>query len=82
MHENLRDKEAQSESDIHALLTVKSFCRKHDWPEGGLRHLIFHKPDGFENCIRRVGRKILISEREFFRWVDSINRVNSKARGR
>lgn len=66
---------------ISPRLTVKSFCAKHDWPEGGLRHLIFHKPDGFERCIRRVGRKILIVEEEFFQWIERINRpVGARSR--
>lgn len=55
------------------LLTVSQFSEKHSWPVGGLRHLLFHKPNGFEEVIRRVGRKILISEQHFFKWIESIN---------
>ena len=56
-----------------ALLTVKQFSQKHDWPMGGLRHLLFHQPNGFERVVRRVGRKILLNETEFFHWVEEIN---------
>ncbi len=49
-----------------------------DWPKiypwprlGGLRHLVFHADkNGFEACIRRVGRRVLIDERRFFEWVE------------
>ncbi len=65
------------------LLTVREFSRQHpSFPEGGLRHLIFHsKPrtstrgdlpgNGLEPAIVRVGRKILIDEDRFFEWLDS-----------
>lgn len=51
----------------------------HAWPPiGGLRHLIFHaEKNGFNQVIRRVGRRILIDEAEFFRWVEQ-NNVQSK----
>ncbi len=47
----------------------------HPWPPlGGLRHLIFHaKTNGFDQVIRRVGRRILIDEAAFFRWVEQNN---------
>ena len=56
------------------LLSVKRFSKKHpDFPEGSLRHLLFYKPDGFERCIRKIGRKVLIHEAEFFGWIEAIN---------
>jgi hypothetical protein len=47
----------------------------HPWPPlGGLRHLIFHaKSNGFDRVIKRVGRRVLIDEAEFFRWVEENN---------
>lgn len=55
--------------------TVSQWCKKHSWPpEGGLRHLIFHSnTNGFNNVIRRVGRRVLINEKAFFEWVDKQN---------
>ena len=60
-------------SDVPVLLSAGDFAKKHKWKIGGLRHLLFFKPDGFEAAIRRVGRKVLIHEGEFFAWVERIN---------
>ena len=56
-------------------LTVRQFSEKHPaFPEGGLRYNIFHaEENGFSECIRRIGRKILIDEQEFFLWIDRQN---------
>ena len=47
----------------------------HDWPPpGGLRHLIFFSEvNGFNRVIKRVGRRVLIDEAEFFQWVEDQN---------
>ena len=38
---------------------------------GGIRWIIFHeKTNGFDRCVRRVGRKVLIDVKEFEQWVD------------
>ncbi len=44
----------------------------HSWPPiGGLRYYVFGaKNNGFDKVIRRVGRRILIDEASFFRWVE------------
>lgn len=55
------------------LIPASSWNEHHSWPPiGGLRHLIFngHK-NGFERCIRRVGRRVLIDEQAFFAWIDA-----------
>lgn len=61
------------------LSTVRQFSAKNPaFPEGGLRYLIFHADkNGFDRCIRRIGRKVLIDEIEFFRWVDKQNQMHS-----
>lgn len=42
--------------------------------EGGIRALIFRaKRNGFQSCIRRIGRKILISKSAFALWIESQN---------
>jgi hypothetical protein len=38
-----------------------------------LRWLLFTKAAGFERCIVRRGRRILIDEAEYFRWLKSRN---------
>ena len=55
------------------LIPAPKWNDHHDWPPpGGLRHLIFHAhSNGFERCVRRVGRVVLIDEAELFKWVDS-----------
>lgn len=47
----------------------------HPWPPlGGLRHLAFNREEnGFSRCVRKVGRRLLIDEAEFFAWVASQN---------
>jgi hypothetical protein len=58
-------------------LTVKQFAKKYPaFPEGGLRHMIFHeKANGLKKsgAIIRNGRRILIKEERFFVWVESQN---------
>lgn len=55
------------------LIPVTEWAKHHTWPPaGGLRHLIFHaKANGFDDVIRRVGRRVLIDERAFFAWVEA-----------
>ena len=51
----------------------------HPWPpEGGVRHLIFHSATkGVNQVIKRVGRRVLIDETAFFKWVEE-NNVKAK----
>lgn len=55
------------------LIPVTKWPDYHVWPPiGGLRHLIFYaKTNGFDACIRRVGRRVLIDEAKYFEWVES-----------
>jgi hypothetical protein len=54
------------------LIPVSQWSERHPWPPiGGLRHLIFNaKTNGFHQVIRRVGRRVLVDEAEFFAWVE------------
>lgn len=61
------------------LLSIRDFSKKHGWPQGGLRHLCFYRPKGFEQVLRRIGRKVLIHEQQFFDWVDRINSPKADA---
>lgn len=55
------------------LIPLTSWNNHHAYPPlGQLRALVFNaKNNGFERCIRRVGKRILIDEAEFFAWVDA-----------
>jgi hypothetical protein len=57
------------------LIPVPDWNNHHSWPPiGGLRHLIFHQyTNGFETAFKRVGRRVLIDEAEFFTCVDRQN---------
>lgn len=59
------------------LIPVTKWNDYHDFPSiGGLRHLIFNEmKNGFHKVIRRVGRRVLINEADFFKWVDETNGV-------
>ena len=52
------------------LIAVPDWPNHHPWPPvGGLRHLIhFAEKNGFEKVLRRIGRRVLIDETEFFKW--------------
>lgn len=65
---------------IRNLLTVRQFSEKHKaFPEGGMRYRIFHAAtNGFDQCVVRVGSKVLIDEAAFFRWIDDQN-INLKS---
>ena len=41
--------------------------------------MVFQNTDGFaDECVRRVGSRILISERDFMQWVDRHDRKSSR----
>ena len=60
---------------IPSLLTVRQFTQKHPaFPEGGLRHRIFHADtNGLKEsgAIVRNGRRVLIDEEKWFSWLRS-----------
>ncbi len=57
------------------LLSLNDWAKEKPWPPlGGLRHLVFHsKTNGFDKVIKRIGRRVLIDEEAFYRWVESKN---------
>lgn len=57
----------------YELLTIRQFVEKHRaFTEGGLRYLIFNrKTNGFDNCVKRMGRKILLDEGAVLQWLDT-----------
>lgn len=58
--------------------TIKQFSVSHPaFTEGGLRHLIFHQKTnglGASGAIVRIGRRVLINEQKFFRWIEGVNK--------
>jgi len=58
-------------------LSPNAFAEKfYEGKIGGVRHLLFHsKTNGFEKCVRRIGKKIFIDVQEFYKWQDEINGV-------
>ena len=58
------------------LLSVKQFCAKHPWAtRGGLRQLLFNrKENGFDKCVVRLGRKLLLDEAAVFAWIEKHGR--------
>jgi hypothetical protein len=56
-------------------LTCAQWVKEHSWPPiGGLRHFIFFaEQNGFDKVVRRCGRRVLISEQDFFKWVETNN---------
>jgi hypothetical protein len=59
-------------NETSKLIPVKDWPQHHAWPPvGGLRHLIFHaEKNGFKSAFKRVGRRVLVDEREFFACVE------------
>lgn len=62
------------------LFTVRQFSERHPaFSEASLRALIFNSPsNGFAPAVKRVGRKVLLDETEFFAAIDRINRGAKK----
>lgn len=62
------------------LIPVSKWNDEHKWPPiGGLRHLIFFAAEnGFNEVIKRVGRRVLIDEAAFFQWVESKNSTEGR----
>jgi len=61
-----------------AFIPVPRWNLYHAWPSvAGLRYLIFNcKHNGFEPCVKRVGRRVLIDEQAFEQWVEQKTREN------
>ena len=67
--------ETQEKQLPNRLIPVPEWNQHHSWPpQGGLRHLIFNeKSNGFATAFKRVGRRVLIDEAEFFACVNNQN---------
>ncbi len=58
------------------VIPLTEWPNHHPWPPvGGLRHLVFFADqNGFGRVIRRAGRRVLIHEGAFFRWLEEQNK--------
>jgi len=63
------------------LIPLTDWPKHHPWPPlGGLRHLAFNRhSNGFSRCVRKIGRRLLIDEAEFFAWVAEQDRASADA---
>jgi hypothetical protein len=52
-------------------LTVSDLAKKYSaFTAGGLRWLLFNREqNGFNRCVVRIGRRVLIDEAEFVTWL-------------
>ena len=60
---------------VDDLVTIRQLTTNNPaFTEGGIRALIFRADrNGFKRCIRRIGRKILISKSAFSHWIETQN---------
>ncbi len=65
----------QTPISVDDYVTIRQLTTNHPaFTEGGIRALIFRADrNGFNRCIRRIGRKILISKSAFSRWIEEQN---------
>ncbi|OJW52222.1 MAG: hypothetical protein BGO67_05350 [Alphaproteobacteria bacterium 41-28] len=65
----------QPSLSVDDYVTIRQLTTSHPaFTEGGIRALIFRADrNGFNSCIRRIGRKILISKSAFSRWIEAQN---------
>ena len=63
--------EDNKNAEIKSLIPIPRWNEKHQYPsERQLRWLVFSNPNEFCRCVVRVGRRVLIDEIEFFRWIE------------
>lgn len=69
-----------TDSTNRRLIPLTQWNQHHGYPPvGGLRHLVFHaKSNGFDKCIRRIGKRVLIDEPAYFAWVDEQSEKTSR----
>jgi hypothetical protein len=68
--------ESQNDSNglVRRLIPIPHFNKYHPDPTpAALRWLIHNNTKGFRRCIVRRGRRVLIDEREYFKWIEDQN---------
>ena len=80
MIENVEHKSA--DSDIPTLLSIRDFAKKHPFmTENSIRWLLYRQPEGLEECLVRLSRRIFIKEKEFFHFLSSQSGSNKNKEG-
>ncbi len=61
--------------NVAKLIPLTQWNEHHSYPPiGTLRWLVFHeKSNGFNAVVRRIGKRVLIDEEAFFKWVEDRN---------
>ncbi|MBY0272837.1 MAG: hypothetical protein K2X02_05445 [Alphaproteobacteria bacterium] len=72
---NVHHQHHQTSVSVDDFVTIRQLTTSNPaFTEGGIRALIFRaKYNGFNRCIRRIGRKILISKSAFSCWIEDQN---------
>ena len=54
-------------------IPIVKWTKYHDWPTlGGIRGIMKQSAsNGSEKAFKRIGRKILVDETEFFKWMET-----------
>lgn len=69
----MKEKYITSE-EVRRLIPVPKFNNFHPDPSpAAIRWLIFKNKDDFRRCVVRRGRRVLIDEPEYFRWLAEQN---------
>ena len=70
----MKDTEANNDVRVRRLIPVPKFNDYHPDPTpAALRWMIFTNKNDFNRCIVRRGKRVLIDENEYFRWLDEQN---------
>ena len=71
----LHNTSTQTAISVDDYVTIRQLVTTNPaFTEGGIRALIFRaNQNGFHSCIRRIGRKILISKSAFSQWIEAQN---------
>ena len=72
---HIHNKSTQPSISVDDYVTIRQLTTSNPaFTEGGVRALIFRaEQNGFNRCIRRIGRKILISKSAFSHWIEAQN---------
>lgn len=72
---HIHNQSPQPSLNVDDYVTIRQLTTSNPaFTEGGIRALIFRaESNGFNSCIRRIGRKILISKSAFSHWIEAQN---------
>ena len=72
---HIHNESTQPVISVEDYVTIRQLVTNYPaFTEGGIRALIFRaNHNGFNRCIRRIGRKILISKSAFSHWIEAQN---------